>query len=116
MLKSIKQLMNESKDPTIQELSNGFVKLCDHCEKPINLTKDSWIFQENGSYIHLDCVAPALEAYKAMLDELVPTMNELLKLDPREPFLNTENYHETCEWCGHITDSPFETHVCPERV
>ena len=110
MLKSIKQIIQESGITTQLGIK------CDFCEKDIDLQKDMWVRQDDGTYIHLDCVLPSLENYKAMLDELVPTQDFKLlsKLDPREPF--SEGWHETCEFCGHITDSPFETHVCPERV
>lgn len=106
------------------------IRLCDFCQLDLDTSKDRWLFQDDGSYIHIDCIAPALEEYKAMLDEMCPTKDSLLresieshdfkllsKVDPREPFLDGQiNWHETCEWCGAVTDSPQIGHVCPEQI
>jgi len=115
---------------------------CDFCTKDLDTRADRWLFQDDGSYIHIDCIEPALEEYKELLDNLVPTDGILMydpmkdfkllsKLDPREPFISFDyetseetpipniiiaNWKETCEWCGHITQSPNETHVCQERI
>ena len=100
------------------------IKPCDFCKKDMDLSKDRWLFQDDGSYIHIDCIEPALTEFKRKLDEACdgwkPFKHEedfklLSKLDPREPF-GIENWHETCEWCGHITESPNETHVCKEQI
>lgn len=100
---------------------------CDFCNLNLDTRAERWLFQDDGSYIHIDCIEPALAEYKAMLDEVCPTKDSLLrpsmenefkllsKIDPREPF-GIEAWKETCEWCGYITNSPNETHVCQERV
>jgi len=100
------------------------IKPCDFCTKDMDLSKDRWLFQDDGSYIHIDCIEPALEEYKKFLDKEIAEhdFKLLSKLDPREPFIDlgpfgiAANWKETCEWCGHITESPNETHVCMERV
>lgn len=90
---------------------------CDFCNLDLNTRAEQWLFQDDGSYIHIDCIEPALTEYKKALDRgcEIHDMKLLSKFDPREPFL-IENWKETCEWCGYITESPSETHACKERV
>lgn len=98
---------------------------CDFCQATLDTSKDRWLYQDDGSYIHIDCIEPALNDYQKYLDNIMdsyPSTEEmeakikfLSKLDSREPF-GIEGWHETCEWCGHITNSPHETHVCSERI
>lgn len=85
---------------------------CDWCKQSLNIGAGGWLLQDDGSYIHVDCIEPALKAYQESLDNL--DFKLLSKIDPREPF--AEGWRETCEWCGHITDSPSETHVCKEKI
>lgn len=89
---------------------------CDFCKKEMDLSKDRWLFQDDGSYIHIDCIEPALIVYRKSLDAGIQEkeFKLLSKMDVLEPF--PEGWHETCEWCGHITQSPNETHACQEQV
>jgi hypothetical protein len=104
MLKSIKQIAQET------QIETQIQSECFFCKLP--LTSDD--FKEDKIIKTKNFIAHTLCADKAVKDYWTPKI--LSALDPREPFLNTEDYHETCEWCGHITDFPNETHVCPERV
>jgi hypothetical protein len=90
---------------------------CDFCQAALDTLKDRWLFQDDGSYIHIACIEPALAEYVKFLDQEIAShdLKLLSKFDPREPFI-LENWKETCEWCGTITQSPNETHVCSERV
>lgn len=91
-------------------------KQCDFCQKELNLSIDRWLYQDDGSYIHIDCIEPALAKYiKSMGAAIEEQKFKLLsKMDPGEPW--PQGWHETCEWCGHITQSPNETHVCQEQI
>lgn len=115
---------------SIKQIAQSTLK-CDFCSKELDLSKDRWLFQDNGSYIHVDCIEPSLEAYKKHLDDVCVGINFKLlsKIDPRKVFVEMdhqrqevrlppgiENWLETCEWCGHITTSPHETHICPEKI
>lgn len=105
MLKSIKQIAES-------------VLKCDHCGAALDLSKDRWLYQDDGSYIHIDCIEPALEAYKVAMDKDMRDweLKLLSKLDPREPF-GIEAWHEECEYgCGFVAHSPNEMHNCSELI
>ncbi len=92
------------------------ITTCDFCLKDLDTSKDRWLFQDDGSYIHIDCIRPALEEYQKHLDDVVKEkeFKLLSRMDVLEPFEG--NWLETCEWCGYDTKSPNETHICQERV
>lgn len=33
---------------------------CDFCQATLDTSKDRWLFQDDGSYIHIDCIESAL--------------------------------------------------------
>ena len=100
------------------------IVVCDFCKTWIDTAKGRWLFQDDGSYIHVDCIEPALAEYEHFLDQKIQEHNFKLlsKLDSREPFIDlgpigrAANWNETCEWCGYITHIPSETHVCKEKI
>jgi len=68
---------------------------CDYCDKLLDLSKDRWIFQDDGTYIHIDCIEPSLIEFKRRMDvayaenaaRIDAKFKLLSKLDPREPFI-----------------------------
>ena len=70
---------------------------CDFCTKSLDTSKDRWLFQDDGSYIHIDCIEPALAEYKAFLEKKIAEhdFKLLSKFDPREPFIENSVWHKT---------------------
>ena len=67
-------------------------------QNPWTRQKNRWLFQDDGSYIHIDCIgSQLLLEYKAFLEKKIAEhdFKLLSKFDPREPFIENSVWHKT---------------------